>query len=481
MFYYYVVKLTDNYNTIDSKILEKYMNKKRFKSLEDENLSRLAEKTGKSFLEVIRNVFRAYVEVEHKVEEMVAMDENIYPDDKFASLYFDAIKDHIKPSDKNKIHDLKRVHNEDIRFMKQRKDNFFTHLSNDPEVNNDQVIILLNHQKIYFGHIYIWSWLSSSRGYNNLYTLKFGGIRTSLQNLITGIVKGISSLFINIIGEWGINHGYKYMEIGLNPIGTMPDNLKACGSSDDYIIKIKNIKCKENRDFLQLKPSTDIFTDDDFSFDEWYSRMAAEDSQLIKNTWFESDDIHKLFKMTYPDKRPSAEGLEKIYILIYNGMKDYHIGGPKTINVEDKLTKISKTLKEKREDLMREEREGLINEEKERALRKEKKYSMRKEREEKNSSEEEIKPPKVKSAREEKEDKIMKIMISLFRIKEQFDYTVTYYNNLNQREKSDIDYEFLINIIKRIRDDFYHLASSDIRYGGVTSLSSNIKHRLMIF
>jgi hypothetical protein len=492
MFYYYVVKLTDNYNTIDKKIINKYIRKKKFRSLADENLLRLAAKTGKPFIEVIRNVFRAYVSIEHKAEKMAMLGENIYPDNEFASYYFDLIKDKIKPSDKDKIYDLGRVHEEDIRFMKQRNDNFHTYLSNDPEVNNDQVVILLDEKKFYLGHIYIWSWLSSSRNYSNLYTLKFAGIRTSVYNLIKGTVKGVSSLFVNIIGEWAMNHGYKYMEIGLPPMGTMGNNLKVCGSSDKYIIKIKDIMCKESRNYLQLKASTDIFGNDNFLFDKWYSKVATEDKEVVKGTWFESSNIHKLFRITYPDKNPSAEDLEKIYILTFNGMKNYYVGGITPLNVQDELIKISKSLKEKKEDLLREEREHL-----------ERRYTMKREKEEKEylmtknlvegssregeepsseeSSSSEDNLPKKNTPRDEKEDNIIKIMISLFRIKEQFDYTVLYYNNLDYNSKSGLNYESLIGLIKRIRDDFYYLASLETRYGGITDLRKNIKHRLMIF
>lgn len=341
MFYYYMVRLANRYDTLDKDIIKDYIKKKKFKSFDDANISKLASKNKKPFNETLRSVFSHYIKIEHKLAKSMLM--NFYGGNNvFVEEYFDSIKDYgVKKSEKNKYRDVIRIHGEDSRFMKGRRDNFLTFSAENDEKssdsiysdseeekesplkeNYDQVLILLDENKEYLGHIYVWSWLTTGSDYLNLFTLKFAGIRTSIRNLASKRVRKISTILINIIATWGKNHGYEYIEVGLSPMGTMRDNLINCGfDENENIIYIDNIKCYPEKHFIQLMPITDVFHLKDSSYlEEWYDKEKARDETLIRNMWFSYDiasDIHKIYKMTYPDRKPSKYELEYVYTLTF--------------------------------------------------------------------------------------------------------------------------------------------------------------------
>lgn len=328
MGYYYVLKLADKYNILDNRITEKYINKKRFKSFSDTNLHNLSLKTGRSFAEVLRNIFSAYLKIEREILKKLTKGYDKTEDiGKFRKMYLELLEKYDVETKHST--DLAILQKEDKNFMYEMWDNFLDDVeeeSDSEDGNYNQVIILLNNNKEYIGHVYIWSWLRTDDKCKNLYTLKFSEIRTSVYNMITG--KNIFNIFVNVIANWAKLHGYKYMEIGSKASTKTKENLKLCGLLSRNIINVNKIKCSIDQNYVQLATFTDVFSGviDKSSFEEWYAKEKAIDDKLIRSTQLDysaASDIHKLYKMTYPDRTPTKEELNNIYTLIYgNSSRD---------------------------------------------------------------------------------------------------------------------------------------------------------------
>jgi hypothetical protein len=218
---------------------------------------------------------------------------------------------------------LQTIYEEDLYYLYPGK-NPFLHEIADTEKEEDrgkynQVLILLNEEKEYLGHIYMWSWLSFNLDYITPYLLEFGGIRSSMKNLFCGGTRNLGPIFINIIANWAKDHGYTHIRIALTPIGKMPGYMKECEMDKTRTIEIAKMKCLRYDECVELE-NVSIFYFLQESFDNWFIKERIQDDALLKSMWFGYDIalvLYHLYKMSYPENKPSYNELEFLYMLTF--------------------------------------------------------------------------------------------------------------------------------------------------------------------
>ena len=123
-------------------------------------------------------------------------------------------------------------------------------------------------------------------------TLKFGSIRTSLMNILTGKDKNIAYTFIDIISEISKREDWEYIEIAFTPMGPMQGVL----NSYNFILnphgKPKYIKSNE----IKAKNS------DNF-------RSLLQDNQEI---YEDKCDMYKVLKKTYPNREINDSVIDEL-------------------------------------------------------------------------------------------------------------------------------------------------------------------------
>jgi hypothetical protein len=339
MFHYYVLSLTEfSKENIPPEILE-FVEQYGFGCLNDEYLPVLAETLDLSFKETLRFVFATFIQIEHAVTHDICKDKpNSNPSSIFQTKYYNTMKACENKNKKDICGDLRILHSEDEDRIYTLIDNsFFSSIyagtnEEDEQKNYNQVLILLDNNKEYLGHIYLESWLSKNFEFlNNLYLLEFEGIRSSLRNnLCTNRVKGVASIFIKMITTWASSHGYTHIRVGPTPIGVMAHILSKCGFDSNKMAKISDIKCIDNIQVQELL-GVDIFSEyyesgyEDFDFEEWYSQERKRDKDFLESMFcgYEiAKDLHKLYKMSYPDRTPTKKELESILVTTYDFYPD---------------------------------------------------------------------------------------------------------------------------------------------------------------
>lgn len=346
--WYYVLDLTDirrtkdidnlDYELVAEEITE-YVIEYGLQAMNDKNIQSLAKLRSISFWETLRDVFVAFLEIEHEAAKQVCSMDPRGDSNKFISEYTQVIsqcQDSRKIEKCDTLVDI--IHKEDYDLLYEREDAFLSGPS-----NYKQAVILLDNNKEYVGHIYFWSWLTANKEYTgDPFMLEFGGIRTSLKNLLCGGVKSVAPAFINIIAKWGKEYGWKSMHVFASPVGAMPFLLDKCGFSKDHFIRIEDIKCSSTLEFKQLHPETDKYGFVEEDFEDWYEDIKSKDEKLLKSMWFSYDiaaDLHRVLMMSYPDLTPSADDLENLYITTFRNNEEGYkpmiykklIRNPKTI------------------------------------------------------------------------------------------------------------------------------------------------------
>jgi hypothetical protein len=341
--YYYVLDLADVKSPdpmkkdfppeVVSDKVKKYVTEKKFACMNDKYIQRLATKEHMSFKQTLKDVFAYFLKIERYVTRSVCgMEYRDEESNSFISWYIDLVNGCEDPKKKDKCESLRILYKEDIDFLYVKHDSFLMYTrdstneterdilqQNERDKKYKQAVILLDNNKEYLGHIYIWSWLNMNNTYyNDPFVLEFGGIRTSFRNLLCGGTGGVAPIFVNIIADWAERHGWKYLHVALDPIGPMPGYLIKCGFNSDQFIKISDLKCRNTENlsknlYEDLNKGTDIFSD--VSLKTLLSRQNND--PVIKKIWFSTriaKHLYELLVMSYPDRKPTYEELEYVYI-----------------------------------------------------------------------------------------------------------------------------------------------------------------------
>lgn len=355
MRYFYVLDLADIKTPKDIiSDVKDFVNIQGFNCMDNIQIRKLADNIQLSFVQTLRDIFIYLLEVEHAVTLRVCNGEkykNPIHKTQFGKEYYNLTKVCTNPHFEAKCESLRVLHDEDDRFMtdhneflsvikryseKEEKD---TEIENIEESKYKHVLILLNDNKQYIGHIYIWSWLSINYEFRNMYTLEFGSIRTSLFNLMCGGHKNIAPSFITAISMWAQKHDWDYMHVAFDAIGPMPNYLKICGFSEDRLCKVSELKCVDSTQLTELHEDTHIYASilkTERSVHSWCKKKIYQNKNLIKNMWFGYDiakDIYKLLLMSFPDRLPSIEEMNWVYVSTFKNNITGYI--PPRIKKED--------------------------------------------------------------------------------------------------------------------------------------------------
>lgn len=321
--------------------IEDYVNTSEFKCFNPENLHLLHITTKIPKIDLLRNIFIAFLRIEHRVRKRLFKDydadskkvftgfckryhEEILPVyeklpkpqiDPTAYSYPRLLNDEGKPNRGLGIYgvmlSLGILHHEDNIFLHKQKDEYLSYLRNG-EINWDtnfmfekdendilsvshSVVILLNDSYEYIGHIYTWSPLVM--GINtwspSINTLKFGGIRTSLKNTFFKTEDKIAHTFLNIISNIAKQEDWEYIEVAFNPIGAMPDILK----SYNFVLNSQGIPRHIKTDDIKcLGMNKHIIIEEESKVDIPKDRS----------------DIYKVLKKTYPNREINKSIISRV-------------------------------------------------------------------------------------------------------------------------------------------------------------------------
>src|SRR5579871_6554969 len=241
--------IAEPYPLVNPKVID-YVIREQFACMDPDNLDILSNNLNQTFQETLRDVFVTFLDMEHEVTRRTCYpkkegEEEELETNSFIESYLQQIQDCKDSNKKEKCHDLVVLHNEDIQFLYWRDDDFLSSVNrwsgrypmdilqqNQRENKYKQVVILLNSNSEYLGHIYMWSWLSMNNRYlGGPFKIEFGGIRTNLRNLLCGGTKGIAPLLVNIVKDWTAKYGWNHVQVAFKPIGAMPGYLVSCGLS----------------------------------------------------------------------------------------------------------------------------------------------------------------------------------------------------------------------------------------------------------
>jgi hypothetical protein len=362
--YYYILDLanaktyTKLYPEIEavSTAVQEHVLSKKFSCMNDTYIHELAIDLELSFKETLRDVFVYFLHIEHQVTRSICDGEH-YSNlgtrvmSPFAQEYYNLVSECIESKKSGKCDSLSILHQEDIDFLYKNPDEFLYNTKdwtgksdeqiaeeNQRDSKYKQVVILLDKNKEYLGHIYMWSWLNiNGIYYGDPFVLEFGGIRTSVRNLLCGTVKNIAPVFVNIVADWASQHGWKYLHVAFSPIGPMPGYLIQCGFNEDNLIKISDLKCKSTHKYQRIHSDsgTDIFSFIEENWQDWLQEKVKEGFELTSNMWFKkdiADNLYTVFIMSYPDRIPSYEELEWLYIMTFRkNVKGYEVENKKDI------------------------------------------------------------------------------------------------------------------------------------------------------
>lgn len=170
-------------------------------------------------------------------------------------------------------------------FQKRRKKN--------ADTSSRSILILLNVKQEYIGHIYLSSWIRSRPIFNDddINTLTFIGIRTSVKNLLTSEDKYIAASFITAIKQWGYKYGWTSLQVSASPIGTMRDHIKRCGFNNNYAIKIEDIKCNSSEQMVELDVHCGMYPVD-YIFN--LVRQLDRYTELIRSLWIDPRIVYNI-------------------------------------------------------------------------------------------------------------------------------------------------------------------------------------------
>jgi hypothetical protein len=87
------------------------------------------------------------------------------------------------------------------------------------QLTNNYFCVMLLDGDAYIGHVYVWA--SDD-------TLKMQGIRSSINNLLTKQVRGVSTYLVDQVKAYAKDNGFKYVRV-IEPIYRMPGILKDMG------------------------------------------------------------------------------------------------------------------------------------------------------------------------------------------------------------------------------------------------------------
>jgi hypothetical protein len=332
MRYYYVISLEGMNRKEPNWNIEitNHINKYGFRCMDKNYITELSLQLDMSFCNTLKKVFTSFLHIEHYVREIVCDSEaEIEKISGFTRKYYDQVMECKDKRKVEKCRDLEILHEEDKEFIYEKRDTYLYSLEGDENVSKYQnVVILLDENCTYIGHIYMWSWLTHNNRFSgHMYTLEFGGIRTSLLNLLCGGIKDIALSFVAAVSTWAKEHQWEYLEVAFEPIGPMPNYLKKCGFSDKNVVKISNITCLEEVKIKEIKENCNIhsYYGED-TFEQWYSEILLEDEPILRSSWIDykiSSKIHKLLMMSYPDRKVTAVDIEWAYITTFNSGKAY--------------------------------------------------------------------------------------------------------------------------------------------------------------
>jgi len=333
------------------------------------------------YCQILKDVFIAFLNVEHTVTKELCEEyfpNKIKPNLKsgFANRYFNECLKYYTQAPKPKRDEkgnlpkiesnndtiqrdlgtygtcssLRILHREDDIFLYKQKDSYLTEINNkeikkekiqenknlkpyeadegDIISKNHHILILLNDNFTYIGHIYIWPTLvmQIKTWSNNTNTLKFGSIRTSLLNTLVKSEKNIAQTFIKIISDIAIKDGYQFIEVAFNPIGPMQSLLLGCGFTlNPYnvprSIKMSNIKCESKHDIIEISVECDMYPKD-FVFPIPEPILDVKLLSENKIPYSDAISIYKALALSYPNIEISYDAIINVFNFSrkYNGL-----------------------------------------------------------------------------------------------------------------------------------------------------------------